>query len=173
MLQGTLTLHDLRDVEAFCNAALDQALNRSRANLRPADHDDALAYLISQTWRLSLRYDHNKNPSFTSFARTFQPRFLVDFYRTRFLDNRNRRRYQPDEWYRIQQLVFAGSLDAPVERHPHDENPRTLGELLAVPDSSSETDSDSLIERANRERARHRTREITLMDQRLSQTTAA
>src|SRR3954465_538374 len=113
MLPAKLALYDLKDVEAFCNAALDKTLKRWRASLEHGDRDDALAYLISETWRISERFNPARTPSFAAYARNFQGRFLVQLYRDRFVDTRYRHRYTPDEWARIEGVVFAGSLDGP------------------------------------------------------------
>lgn len=174
MLQGTLTIHDLKDVEAFCSAALDQTLKRWRSTLEPSDRDDALAYLISETWRISTRYNPKLSPSFAAYARNYQPRFLIEFYRRRWLDTRNSTRYSDEQWGQIQQLIYtAERLDAPLRGHTDDGDPRTLGELLTLPDSSTSSDSDTAIERANRERDRNRARDISAIHQRVTTNVAA
>lgn len=57
MLNGTLTLHDIRDVEAFCATIIQ----RSRIDLTSIEHDDLLAYLITEAWRIS-GLDQNLQP---------------------------------------------------------------------------------------------------------------
>jgi hypothetical protein len=114
MMLGHLTLGDVADVEAFCNASLQQLLKRWRATLRPDDQEDALAFLVSETWRLSDRYDSARTPSFAAFARPYQSRFLIEFYRHRFVDRRYARRYTDAEWQRIEQLSNPDRLHAPL-----------------------------------------------------------
>jgi hypothetical protein len=52
-LCGTISLHDVRDVEAHVRALLDATLREWGARLRPAEYEDALAYLLDKCWELA------------------------------------------------------------------------------------------------------------------------
>lgn len=173
MLNGQLALHDIGSIEDFCSAALEQQLRRFNSKLDHAERQDALAYLIEETWRLSQRYDPTRSPSFAAYARPFQRRFLIQFYRSRWIDTRNEHRYTDQEWAQIQQIIFPASLDAPVDGHADDGSPGTLGELVAIPDRSLPTDSDTALARAHRERHRHRSRDLAILRAGLLTATAA
>lgn len=73
MLNGTLTLHDIRDVEAFCAHFLHK---RNRAH-----DEDLLAYLIEETWILSQRYDGTRGSRFSAWARLTLERHLIQYDR--------------------------------------------------------------------------------------------
>jgi DNA-directed RNA polymerase specialized sigma24 family protein len=76
MLNGTLALHDIRDVEAFCTRILKGA----RLEITEQDRTDLLAYLIEITWELSSRYQPG-NLSFSTWAhRTLRHR-VIDWQR--------------------------------------------------------------------------------------------
>lgn len=72
MLNGTLTLHDIQDVEAFCTTILDK-----RGLHDHPDHDDILAYLIATTWELSTTYEPHL-ASFSTYAGTALRNRLTD-----------------------------------------------------------------------------------------------
>lgn len=85
MLQGRLTLHDLRDTESFCNAWLDKI---NRKTPLGSHYESALAYLISEAWRTSLTYDPNRSTSFERYLRGKLPNILIDWYRTTYRNQR-------------------------------------------------------------------------------------
>lgn len=119
MLNGTLTLHDIRDTEAFCN----HLIHNSHLDLQPRDRDDLLAYLISEAWRLSETYDHGnpKYPSrFSVIATDRLRKRITDWLRTNLTD----RRY-PSNHVTLEPLddqlagTLTGSpLDDPAHRSP-------------------------------------------------------
>ena len=84
MLNGRLALEDVADVEGFCAALLDEQLHRLGAHLRPHDREDALAYLVSEAWRLSVRYDASVGQSFSKYAHSTLTLRVTDWYRGRF-----------------------------------------------------------------------------------------
>lgn len=102
MLNGTLTLHDIRDVEAFCTTILD------RRGLNGPDREDLLTYLIEETWRLSGLDQHLKpisghprpwTRSFSGWIRPLLQLRLIDHVRRtngdwRYHTGRLRHHYQ-------------------------------------------------------------------------------
>lgn len=53
LLNGSIPLHDVRDVEAHVRALLDAYLREKNAHLRPKEYEDALDYLVGKCWDLS------------------------------------------------------------------------------------------------------------------------
>lgn len=153
-----LAFYDVADVEAFCNATLEQQLKRWGSTLSREDREDILQHVLLDVWRASQKFGPGKG-SFERYARGVIPRSAVSWYRQQFLDTRNERRYTPDQWERIKQVVFAVSFDTPVDRHPDSGGAGTVGDVVAVPDRRDETDSDSALARADRERDRFRARD--------------
>jgi hypothetical protein len=80
VLSGTLSLFEVEDVEALCVSVLRQ----SRLKLSPADHEDALAYLISTCWEISVAYQPSDPPRFAVYARNILRRRAIDWQRARF-----------------------------------------------------------------------------------------
>jgi hypothetical protein len=78
VLNGTLALNGIHDVEAFCI----YILKRSRLKLTPHEHEDALAYLIEETWILSQHHRPGAG-TFTAHAATRLPQRLIDWQRKR------------------------------------------------------------------------------------------
>lgn len=94
LLQGTLELHDVRDVEGLCRSILDRVLHSWGARLQRDDHEDALSYLIATAWRLSQRYEPGRSVSFSTYSSRILERRVVDWYRSapKFTDTRYRER---------------------------------------------------------------------------------
>jgi hypothetical protein len=63
LLSGKLALHDCEDVEALAQSVI----SRAALDLRPHQHEDLLAFLLGECWRLSLKYEQGKG-STTSFV---------------------------------------------------------------------------------------------------------
>lgn len=126
-------------METFCSHFLEQA-TRSR-RLERSDHEDALAWLISETWRISAGYDPARGWSFSKYAYRRQGHFLVQWYRDRWVDQR----YSFGNAERRDAIAFALSLD--------------LGDdgMVTVHDGSSEADGledgRGLVVERDRERA--------------------
>lgn len=77
MLSGNLSLHDIRDVEAFCAEII------GRFNLSHHEREDLLAYLVEECWILSRQ--HRPGPySFASRASHILRRRVADLERQRF-----------------------------------------------------------------------------------------
>jgi DNA-directed RNA polymerase specialized sigma24 family protein len=80
VLNQRFPLHDIRDVEAFCEGAI----SRSRiTEFGYLDHDDLLSELIAFCWQLSERYDKSR-ASFSSFAGTCLYNFIIEWKRSDF-----------------------------------------------------------------------------------------
>lgn len=84
MLSGTLELHDIRDVEAFCGRAMDAELRARGIRLEPADREDLLAYIIGVAWELSVGYRPGRSSSFSSYAYRILRLRVADYFRERF-----------------------------------------------------------------------------------------
>jgi hypothetical protein len=57
-------LHDVDDVEGFCASAI----HRRGLELSHHDRQDLLAFLVSETWRLSGVYEPGGRVRFSTFA---------------------------------------------------------------------------------------------------------
>lgn len=83
MLTGTLELHDITDVEAFCTTIANGRLRQ----YNELDQEDLIAYLIAQCWILSKRYKPG-GISFSTYAGTTLRRRIIDWIRTNKHDTR-------------------------------------------------------------------------------------
>lgn len=81
MLQGTLSLYDIRDVEALAAKVVQQ----SNLELGYHDKEDLIAYLVSTCWELSLEWepDESRSWGFAAWATTTLRRRVVDWDRSR------------------------------------------------------------------------------------------
>jgi hypothetical protein len=68
LLGRTWALHDVDDVERLSRKALDDALRTRGIHLRPHEHADAVAFLVSECWRLSVGYDPARTSRFSTYA---------------------------------------------------------------------------------------------------------
>lgn len=68
MLNGTLALHDIPDVEQHCHSVIAAATARWAPRLNPHDHEDLLTYLIGETWIASNKYDPTQCSSFKKYT---------------------------------------------------------------------------------------------------------
>ncbi len=116
LLGARLILHGV-DAEKIVRRALDDTLHRWGARLPPSDYDDALTDLIAMVWELSLSYDSERGPSFSTHAyRRVQLR-TVDWYRTRYGSTRYRKRPEilsldaPPSIFHTGRLDLAGDDD--------------------------------------------------------------
>lgn len=90
MLLRQWSLHDVEDVEAFCGRVLDERLKRFGAVLRPDVYDDAMAYLLVETWKLSTKWEPAKGiPSFSTFAYRRLRFAVVNWFRATYGDSRH------------------------------------------------------------------------------------
>lgn len=67
LLNGRLELHGV-DAEGLSRRALDDSLRSRGAHLSREEYEDALSYVISELWRLSLDYDPERTASFATFG---------------------------------------------------------------------------------------------------------
>lgn len=127
LLNGTLQLHDIQDVEKFARRILDNHLRKTRGTLNHTDTEDALAYLVETAWELSLTYNPERTSSFSKYAYTRLSLRIIDWYRTRFYRDQTN-----TDWYRRnnpnaktidpaarRQFHFPDSLDRPAETGLH------------------------------------------------------
>lgn len=161
LLTSKLKLHDVDDVERFCASHL-QTQPQWR-QLEEHRKDDALAYLISETWRISTRYDPARNTSFSKHAYAYQPKFFIQWLRDTFVDQR----YGDDDKQTRDAIAHPASLDAPVVTA--DGEPGRLGDLVAVSDRDDQADSEQVLRRFERERDRYRAWDLTVLRQGLSE----
>lgn len=78
MLNGTLTIGNIQDVEGYCNRVIE----RHRPGLHQQTREDLLAYLIATTWELHQRHRPGTLP-FSAYAHAQLPLRIVDWQRTR------------------------------------------------------------------------------------------
>ena len=107
MLNGRLTLHDITDVEAFCTTIANGSLRQHN----PTDQEDLIAYLIEETWILSLRY-HPGGITFSTWARHTLHRRTIDHLRKR--DGRTTWQFNGSRHERARRTIV--SLDDPDAR---------------------------------------------------------
>ena len=148
LLNGTLQLRDIRDVERLCRSAM---LEHGADRWPWQDQEDCLAYLIERTWELSLRYDpsRDRHPSFANYAHYRLTHHIVaDWQRQHYGDQRYNR-------------PTITSLNEDPERI----------HLSAPPDN--EANSHEEIQRLISERDRYRTRDMRAIRDYLYQRIAA
>jgi hypothetical protein len=78
VLNGKLTIHDIRDVEGFVSTLII----RSKLQLNHEDRDDLKAYLISEAWNLARTWRPGPSP-FSTHAGQWLPRRITDWQRQR------------------------------------------------------------------------------------------
>jgi hypothetical protein len=97
LLNGTLELHDVKDVEATCRSILERALlSRNVSYLDVHEYEDALSFFVNTAYEFSLKYDPERvrnedgtiGMSFSTYLHRFLPARLADWYRQRFVDIR-------------------------------------------------------------------------------------
>jgi DNA-directed RNA polymerase specialized sigma24 family protein len=80
MLNGTLQLHDIRDVEAYCRTLLQNA----RLEITQHDAEDALAYLVETAWELSTKEPRQWHTSFSGWLTPLLRLRIIDWQRQRY-----------------------------------------------------------------------------------------
>jgi RNA polymerase sigma factor (sigma-70 family) len=91
LLNGSLELGDVENVESLARRVLDDRLRASNAYLNPTEYEDALSYLVAEAWVLSTRHDPEKGTaSFSTYAYRILWRRVASWYRQRFGDTRYR-----------------------------------------------------------------------------------
>src|SRR5262245_19699438 len=141
-------LHNIKDGEQLCR----QVLNRAGYHTTAPDYEDALAHLLLSLWRIYQRYDPARDqprPNFAAHAARQLDTRLIDYWRRNGHDNRRRNPHHNTTRLNI--------------LHPH-----TLHLLEPQPTSDGDhpTDRDAPLVRLLRDRARHRTQDLHLLDQR-------
>lgn len=137
MLNGTLQLHDLRDVEAAAHRIAEDYLKQRRAYLREHDRADLIAHLIGVAWELSLTHDTARGWSFSKRFYNVGMLRVTDWYRAHWHDLRSPKPALPL------------SLDAPAGPDTPDGPSPSLVETLADQagpgDLATDLDSDRLV----------------------------
>jgi hypothetical protein len=79
VLNGRLSLWDVDDVEKLAN----HVIVRARLELRPHQRESLLAFLISEAWTLSLRYQpgNGSTTTFSGWATTNLQKRITDWFR--------------------------------------------------------------------------------------------
>jgi len=146
VLNGTLALYDVPDVEELCVKILARYCTKTRTRLRPEDFDDGVAYLIGEAWRLSEKFDASRGARFSSVAYSQLTFRCVDYQRK--LLRRTRWKWSPEAVakgsaskteYERDRLVPL-SLDAPTSRS--EPSGPSLGETLAGREGDPAGDRD-------------------------------
>ena len=106
VLNETLALHDVQDVERFANRIAHDALG---ASLRAHERDDLIAYLVAELWRASLSYDSARASSFSTHAYQLGRRRVIDWLR----QERGRTRWKFSSGQHERERPDILSLDAP------------------------------------------------------------
>jgi hypothetical protein len=97
LLTGTITLHDVDDLEAHLRTDLDVQLKARGGFLTGYEYEDALSYFIGKGWELSLVFDPGRGWSFSKFLRYKSEYFYTDWLRQRHGDARYGQNIIPDE----------------------------------------------------------------------------
>jgi hypothetical protein len=88
LLSGSITLHDVADLEAHLRTDLDVQLKARGGFLAGYEYEDALTYFIGKGWELSLVYDSERGWSFSKLLRDRSRYWYVDYLRQRHGDSR-------------------------------------------------------------------------------------
>jgi hypothetical protein len=134
LLHGPYALHDVDDVEGFCERILGEQLRILGARLRFHDQEDALAFLLSVAWRLSVRYDPSVGQSFSTYARRQLKLRVVDWLRTKL----GRTRWSQSDRGRVERprrelLSLDGSSTKVVNWSAVSERGRWILRSVAIP----------------------------------------
>jgi len=136
LLTQPWALHDIDDVERFCDRLLADYLRRRGAHLREHDREDAVSYLVATCWELSQTYDRSRNTSFSKHAYTILVKRVTDFYRQRFgRDQTN------EPWYRRR---YPGTTPADTDTIRSFHQPESLDQCDKLPAAPDRSGLDSL-----------------------------
>jgi hypothetical protein len=142
MLNGVLSLHDVRDTEALCRKVADQAVRRWRwdsqtlaVEYRERRYESLLTYLVEAAWIASTRYDPQRERTipFSHFLRNILPSRAIDWLRIE--DGRTRWQFSDESKSR------SGSLYERENIRPLHLLPESEDGGLDVPDPSSDTEA--------------------------------
>jgi DNA-directed RNA polymerase specialized sigma24 family protein len=125
LLRGTFQLGEIDSVELFCRQVLDDRLRQWGAWLNRTEYDDALSYLIAETWQLWKRFDPARGTRFSTYAYRILSRRVTSWYRQRFGDGRYR---HPPTWVSLDEELDTLAVDGtPADTDPPSRiNERTL-----------------------------------------------
>jgi hypothetical protein len=152
LLSCTLTIgpnrhpqDQIRDAEAFCRTALDDAFDGWGMYLRPDDYDESLSLLITHLWRLNERFDPGRNDCFANYARSIIPKRAADVGPRRLLGRNGNR---------IHDYIYDPLDEEPTRQNPTTSQPHTpLSHQQSHPDPDRGTDDPGLLALRDRERA--------------------
>ena len=131
MLNGTLALHDIRDVEAFTASILAKAgIGRSHP-----DHEDRHAFLIAECWILSTRYNGSQGSRFSAWAKWKLGLALID--RHRQVEGRTRWQFSDRTYERPRPVLVPLDPDRTVTVDPEMGGLSDLMRLLRTGSSES------------------------------------
>jgi hypothetical protein len=136
-----LALHDVADAERFCAFIVTQ----SRLELSYHDREDLHAWLLSECWLLSLRFEPG-GISFSTFAGNTLRRRAIDWQRSHF----GRRTWRFKDRVYERPKVELVSLDATEE----DRLERALTVQAGDPEADSDPAFGGLLSDGDRQRAR-------------------
>lgn len=130
VLNGVLSLGNIRDVEKACDSIVEQALRSRRSRLTPSEREEVVAFLIGETWALWLRYDPLLAPTFGMFAYPQLRMRMLDWWRRKAGRQRPGRdaKDNPGEWGigstdaldagELERVLGSGRRDDPADRLP-------------------------------------------------------
>ena len=141
MLTGKLTLHDVRDVEAFTGSIVEQ----SRLELDYHAREDLAAYLVATCWELSVGFEPG-GISFSTYASKTLRRRVFDWVRR----DRGRTR-----WH-VRGTVYERPLPQFLSLDDPDRNPLagTVGAGAGDPAADRDPDLGGLFRAGDRGRTR-------------------
>lgn len=123
VLNGVLSLGDIRNVERACDRIIDQALSARRAHLSVGEREELLAFLISEAWLLQRRYDPTRGAKFSTFAYPQLRMRVLDWWKKKL-----GRGAGPGEWGvlstgelddgELERVLGSGRRDDPADRLP-------------------------------------------------------
>jgi DNA-directed RNA polymerase specialized sigma24 family protein len=141
MLGAKLTLHDVADAEALCV----HVVQTSGLDLSWHQREDLTAYLITECWTLSRRYEPGGRTSFSTFATYALRRRVVDWRRRTFgrtvwkFHDHTHVRERP-QLVSLDELDSVGDVDAGVAGDSPADRFASLGGLVTA--GGGETNRD-------------------------------
>jgi hypothetical protein len=161
MLSRRYELHDVDDVEALCEHVANLWARRTQTRLSPADHEDLVAFLIAEAWRLGERFRPTAaTAKFRSYAMSLLPYRATDWLRqSPSGSGRTRWTFATNSYERP--VVHTLSLDAPLADDHEGTLRDTVSDLSADPAGDRGEALDWLFAVASREAERdlHRLRD--------------
>ena len=127
VLNGTLTLHDIKDVESYCI----RIINRATIDLQHQDREDLLAYLIETTWELSRHQDPTRG-AFSKWAGYKLTQRITDWQRQ--TQGRTKWQFAGRTHHRPRPTLVPlhDRLDQPDHSIPMDDQAHSLADLIGI-----------------------------------------